>query len=239
MAQQTLQLDRAVIKWAVNGLQTSEQHAMAALAAGQPLLVLMHGLGSNENDLIQLVDKLPATFVCASVRAVLDSYGDSGGYSWFPLSLQPGGVEPDDSEGTALVAARAVIEWIDSLRTTLESIGGKLDTVALMGFSQGGVMVTTMLRERPTEYLAGVNCSGFISPGEFAGDARLREIKPPLFWGRDPLDPVIGHGAIKITSAWSPAHTTLTERHYDGIAHSICAAELQDISDFLTAELAK
>ncbi len=234
---QKLELKRSAIKWAINGQETSEQNAMAALVAGQPLLVLMHGLGSNENDLISLADKLPDTFVCASVRAPLESYGDSGGYSWFPLSLQPGGVSPDDIEGTALAAAHAVLDWLDSLAATIAGVGGELKDIALMGFSQGGVMVTTMLRERPTGFSCGVNCSGFISPGEFAGDAELKKIKPALFWGRDPQDSVIGHGAIKITEDWSPEHTRLTEKHYAGIDHSICEQELADISEFLIANV--
>ena len=38
-------------------------------ARGQPLLVLLHGYGANEQDLLSLADMLPAEFVVASVRA--------------------------------------------------------------------------------------------------------------------------------------------------------------------------
>ena len=50
----TLVIDTDVIEWAVAGKPASEPHALTALASGMPLLVLMHGLGSHEGDLIQL-----------------------------------------------------------------------------------------------------------------------------------------------------------------------------------------
>lgn len=230
-----LVLDSRVLRWAVDGQPASGQQALDALAAGQPLLVLMHGLGSNEDDLIGLAPFLPTEFVCVSPRAPLTAYAPHSGYSWFPLSLQPGGVEPEQARGTAEVAARAVLNWLDALAAQLTAAGSQLGRVSLMGFSQGGVLVTTLLRLAPDRFVAGVNCSGFVAPGTFTGDAELRRSRPPLFWGRDVADPVIGAAAIRLTSEWSPAHTALEERHYPGIAHSISRAELRDISDFLRA----
>src|SRR5687767_6978474 len=41
--------------------------------AGKPLLVLLHGYGANEEDLLSLADLLPQDFAVASVRAPMVS----------------------------------------------------------------------------------------------------------------------------------------------------------------------
>ena len=51
--------------------------------AGKPLLVLLHGYGANEQDLLSLADMLPDEFAVASVRAPIAM---GPGFSWFPLT---------------------------------------------------------------------------------------------------------------------------------------------------------
>ncbi|WP_166985672.1 alpha/beta hydrolase [Canibacter zhoujuaniae] len=228
-----LTLDTAATQWAVDGKLASAPHALTALAGGSSLLVLMHGLGSHEKDLIQLASFLPKELVIASLRAPLKAAevdATLGGWSWFPLSLQPGGVSPEQGAAEAVQAAQAVIDWVHQLK---EQVGG-IRQIAPMGFSQGGVMTTTMLRLAPGEFVCGVNCSGYIAPGEFMGDAALKDLQTPLFWGRDLVDPAIGHAAVELTAAWAPQHTALEAHTYKGIGHSIGRTELSDIHLFLT-----
>ena len=68
-----------------------------------PLLVLFHGFGSNEQDLMGLVPQLPQDFVVASVRAPL---AQPPGYSWFPLY---------DEEAFGPEAIRAAVELVASV----------------------------------------------------------------------------------------------------------------------------
>ncbi|RRD35400.1 hypothetical protein EII31_05680 [Leucobacter sp. OH2974_COT-288] len=229
-----LSLNPAHMQWAVAGQPASQPHALAALTAGQPLLILMHGLGSHEGDLIQLAPLLPTPFVCVSPRAPLPAYPPHDGYSWFPLSLQPQGVTPQQAEHNAVLAARSVWRWIAELRETL---GAAPRQIALLGFSQGGVMVTSLLRLHPEAFLAGVNCSGFVAPEELPTDTELERVRPLLFWGRDSADPVISQEAMAMTARWAERYTTLTSREYPGIEHSISRAEVEDIRDFLQQAL--
>ena len=48
--------------------------------SGRPLVVLLHGRGSNEADIIGLADHLPAGLAYAAVRAPI---AEGGGYAWF------------------------------------------------------------------------------------------------------------------------------------------------------------
>lgn len=234
-------IDLDVVRWAVDGKPATSDEAIEALAQ-RPLLVLMHGFGSFEGDLVGLAPHLPAGFVCASPRAPLVAPPPIvNGFAWWPLALSPTGLpirqaDPAQFEGSGPhVAATALLEWIDALSEQVRQRTGAagLGSIALLGFSQGGCMVTSLLRLRPDRFACGVNCSGFVAPGEYDGDPALAALRPPLFWGRDEADPIIDSSRIALTSAWAPAHTALEAKLYDGILHGIGAEELHDISLFL------
>lgn len=237
-----LRIDEAAVRWSVGGALTHAQDALDALAE-RPLLVLMHGYGSFEGDLIELAPHLPHDFVCASPRAPLVAPPPIvNGYSWFPIPLGPDGLPAPLPIGGAFVgsaphlAAEATLAWLDALS---ERVAGGLGDVALMGFSQGGAMVTSLLRLRPERFFCGVNCSGFVAPGAFPGDDRLAEVRPPVFWGRDEADPIVRSDRIELTTSWLPRHSELEAHLYPGIAHSISREELDDISAFLGRHLAE
>ncbi len=241
-----VRIDDDVVLWSVGGRRVSAEQALVELAH-RPLLLLMHGFGSFEGDLIGLAPHLPPGFVCASPRAPLEAPPPIvNGFAWWPLPLGPQGlplrqVDPELFEGSGPhVAAVAVLEWLDALDLRLRDAGtaggekaAGLGTVALLGFSQGGCMVTSLLRLRPESFACGVNCSGFVAPGNFEGDAKLTDLRPPMFWGRDEADPIIDDHRIALTTAWAPEHTALEAKLYEGILHGIGVDELLDISEFL------
>ncbi len=245
-----LRIDTDVVRWAVDGRAASADEAIAALSE-RPLLLLMHGYGSFEGDLIGLASQLPKGFVCASPRAPLVAPPPiENGYAWWQLPLDANGLPARTPRTAEFIgspehtAALAILEWLDVLEARVAAstdapLGeASLNTVALMGFSQGGAMVTSLLRLRPTRFASGVNCSGFVAEGSYTGDAELAKVRPPMFWGRDPADPIIDSARIAKLSEWAPAHTELETHLYDGIAHGIGREEIVDISDFLKRHVA-
>jgi phospholipase/carboxylesterase len=186
--------------------------------ADRPLLVLMHGRGSNESDLFSLSPLLPLEPVIASVRAPI---AEGPGFSWFDAD---GYVEDGPTLEQADAAASAVLEWLSGIRYT---------SVSILGFSQGAAMVLQLLRMTPESFSCGVALSGFSVSGDHPGDAELAKTRPAVFWGRGTDDTVIGAPAIDRTLEWLPAHSTLTERIYEGLAHGVSAAEVKDIGHFL------
>jgi phospholipase/carboxylesterase len=186
--------------------------------AGRPLLVLLHGYASHEGDLFQLSPRLPLEPVIASVRAPLAA---NGGWAWFTFTDR-GLAEPalDDVDA----AATALLDWLDTLEYT---------SVSLLGFSQGAVTSLQALRLQPERFTAIAALSGFVAAGDSAGDARLAELRPPVFWGRGTLDRVIPAAAIDRTEDWLPSHSTADIRIYENLGHSLSTDELTDISAFL------
>lgn len=197
----------------------------------RPLLLLLHGYGANERDLPPIMDRLPGRFDWVSLRAPLPL--PNGGWAWVPLGAVPASPDPV----VLRAGSAAVLAWLDA------HAAGR--TVVPLGFSQGGLLVTQLLRERPASFAAGVVLSGFVGPAAPGGDqdgraeedAALRQRRPAVFFGRGDADPVIPAAAFEWTSRWLAEHTDLTERVYPGLPHSISVAELDDIAAFLDTEV--
>lgn len=195
--------------------------AAGADRVGRPLLLILHGYGSHEGDLFSLAPHLPLEPVIAALRAPIP-VGD--GWSWFPITDPK--VDAAVVESAVDDAATAVLAWLDNLAEPPASVG-------LLGFSQGGAMALQLMRRAPDRFAFAVQLSGFVSPGGSTGDERLAERRPPVFWGRGTADPVIPRVAVDRTQSWLPDHSTLTERIYEGMGHSVSQAELADIVSFL------
>jgi phospholipase/carboxylesterase len=187
--------------------------------AARPLLVLMHGYGSNEDDLMALAPSLPDEPVIASLRAPI---AEAGGYAWFSrVDFATGGPSLENADASA----RAGLDWLDE-QTDAPSVG-------LLGFSQGGAMVLQLMRTAPTRFGFGVQLSGYVVAGDAAGDAELARIRPPVFWGRGTVDTVIAAHSIARTAAWMPAHTDADIRVYEGLSHAISPQELSDVAAYI------
>lgn len=191
---------------------------------GTPLLVALHGVGSNERDLLGLAPALPPSWTVASLRAPMP-FGQ--GWSWYPLGT-PGSPAP----GPVDESAAEVLAWIDSVAAEHPRIG-------LLGFSQGGSMALQLLRARPTAFAFAVSLSGFVVPGEPGvtdpRDEAVAAVRPRVFLGHGDLDPVIPGEATARTQAWAAANTAVTDRTYAGLPHAVSAAELADVAAFIGA----
>lgn len=192
------------------------------LPTGEPLLVLLHGYGADEADLMGLAPHLPPALTLAAIRAPLAA---QAGFAWVPIAV-PGLPDPAATQD----AANAVLAWLD------EHVAPSTP-VFLLGFSQGGLMVTHLLRTAPSRFVAGVVLSGFVVDAPCAADAALAAAAPPVFFGRGTVDPIIDDSAFERARTFLAAHTTLTERVYPGLGHGITADELVDVTAFLEAHL--
>ena len=185
--------------------------------AGKPLLVLLHGLGSHEGDLFQLSPYLPLGHVIAAPRGPIAS---GSGWSWFDVAASRPAPLNDSADGLA--------KWLATVR-------GEATSVAVLGFSQGGVLGLQTLRRHPESVDAVVLLSAIADETVDPGDPELEVLRPPVFWGRGTTDTVVPAEQVLATRDWLEEHSTLTERIYEDVGHWITDAELGDVHSFLRA----
>lgn len=102
-------------------------------SAKPPVIVLMHGIGSNEKDLFSLADQLPDSFLVISLRAPITLSNES--YAWYHFSFENGKRIGNQEE--AEKSRKIIIEFIDKLKTK-HVFNDK--RIYLCGFSQGAIM---------------------------------------------------------------------------------------------------
>ncbi|WP_353826706.1 alpha/beta hydrolase [Agromyces sp. SYSU T0242] len=192
--------------------------------AGRPLLVLLHGYNSHEGDLFGLSPYLPLEPAIASLRAPIST---GWGHAWFPLLAEG----EEFATAGAEESTDAILAWVDRAVPEDTAIG-------LLGFSQGAAMALELLRRRPDRFSFAVSLAGFSLPGERTGDERLAELALPVFWGRGTDDEVIPTRSVERTQEWLPAHSSLDQRVYEGLGHSVSDREIGDVRAFLAAQYA-
>jgi phospholipase/carboxylesterase len=191
---------------------------------GTPLLLMLHGYGSDERRMSELFDAMPAGFTCAAPRAPLDISGD---YGWFLLDYFL-----NNDFADVVAAATGLLAWLDTMTAR-----HRFSSVSLLGFSQGMAMATTLLRLRPHGFCAGVGLSGFVIGNELLGALEPLDAKIPFYWARGDVDLVINPDATEFTAGWLAENTQLTAGLYKGLRHQIRADELVDVASFLTVNV--
>ena len=183
--------------------------------AGKPLLVLLHGHGSQEGDLFQLSPYLPLDHVVAAPRGPIPA---GTGWSWFDVAASRPAPLNESADEFA--------EWLATVR-------GDASSVAVLGFSQGGVLGLQALRRHPELIDSIVLLSAIADETVDPGDPELEVLRPPMFWGRGTADDVVPPEQVLATREWLEEHSTLTERIYEDVGHWITDAELGDVHSFL------
>ncbi|MBT6147518.1 MAG: alpha/beta fold hydrolase [Gemmatimonadetes bacterium] len=197
-----------------------------------PLLILLHGYGSHEHDLMGLADYVDPRYRVISIRAPLTL--DMGGYAWFNIEFTPVGMSMDTQEGF-----RSRDRLLDLISDLQASSGNDGTNTVLLGFSQGGAMAMSLLMEAPQRvagvaFLSGVWLREFL-PEDEEILAALRD-KPVLqtHGTDDPLLPI--KKAHNTSDILSTLPLDLSYHEYQ-MGHEISAECLRQMCTWLTDRL--
>ncbi|MHC8320995.1 alpha/beta hydrolase [Pseudomonas sp. GB2N2] len=193
----------------------------------QPLIIFLHGYGSNEQDLFGIKDDLPAHYNSLSVRAPIVM--EEGSYQWFRKKGEGAyNGETDDLKTSGQVLLDFVAQAAKKYHT-------QASKVYLVGFSQGAIMSYEVGLRHPDAVGGIAALSGRILPvlkSELTHDKTLQ-----------PLAIFIGHGTadkrlpfIDGTEANSllQSLSLKPEFHaYQGVGHNISAEEVRDLGAWL------
>lgn len=196
-----------------------------------PLLVLLHGIGADENDLFPLAAVFDRRFRVVSLRAP-HPYGP--GQAWFHIDwLADGTVRPDRRQAEATLAE--LERWIVAAPARL---GSDPHRTYVLGFSQGGMMALGLLLRAP-QALAGV-----VALSSRAPDGLFEPVAPAEAVGRVPL--FVAHGVYddvlpvehgrRIRDRFAGLNRDFTYREFP-VGHAIAEEEVVAVRDWLAERL--
>ena len=206
-------------------------------AAGQAprhLIILIHGYGSNGDDLIGLVphwqSALPDAIFVAP-HGPERCPGAPGGYQWWPLITR----SLEERAAGVQQAAPILHEFIDQqpVRYGLQD-----EQLALVGFSQGTMMALQVGPQRERQIAAIVGYSGMVAdPAGLADGLRTR---PPVLLIHGEADDVIPISAFhKAKEALAEARFPLTTHILPGLGHGVDETGLKLGREFLVRAFEK
>src|SRR5258708_4338783 len=196
-----------------------------------PLLLLLHGVGSNEYDLFGLAPYLDERFLIISVRAPNTIQPRS--YAWFDVDFTPQGPVIDPAQAEA--SREAVVAFLGEAVTAYSADSKQ---VYLVGFSQGAIMSASVALTRPDLVAGVVLMSGRILP----------EIQPLIAASEalEGLPFLVVHGTadtvLPITigpasnQCLSSLPVELTYNEYT-MGHEVSQESLDDVASWLSAHL--
>ena len=149
-----------------------------------PLLVLLHGYGSNEDDLFSFAEELPDTFLIVSLQAP-HAMG-SGSFAWYSINF-------DDKNGKFSDLKQAK-ESIDQIAIFIDEIKIKYNTKTnqtfLLGFSQGAILSYSLSLFYPNKVQHVIALSGYINT-ELIPATISKEIKTDYYCSHGSVDQVL------------------------------------------------
>ncbi len=119
-----------------------------------PVLLLLHGFGSNEHDLMGLSPYLDERFHMVSARAIYDL---GFGYAWYYLYGVPGSLQHDDASRAR--SLEVLTQFIEELPARM---GIEASSIYLLGFSQGAVMSLNVALTAPHLVSGVIAISGWL-----------------------------------------------------------------------------
>ncbi len=198
-----------------------------------PLLLLLHGIGSNEHDLYGLAPFLDNRFLIISVRAP-HTLGP-GSYAWFEADFTPQGpvINPEQAE-----ASRKTL--ITFLKEAITAYGADPKQVYLMGFSQGAIMSASVALTQPELVAGAVLMSGRILPEIqplIASNEELSDFPFLVVHGTVDMVLPITHGRAS-RELLSSLPVNLTYHEYP-MGHEVNQESLSDVTTWLSQQLDK
>jgi phospholipase/carboxylesterase len=125
--------------------------------AKRPLLLLLHGYGSNEEDLFSFANELPDEYYVISARAPFDLM--YGSYAWYAINF-----DADENKFSDIGQARAsrdiISNFIDEL---IANYPIDSNNITLIGFSQGCILSYAVGLSYPEKVQRIVAMSGYLN----------------------------------------------------------------------------
>ena len=140
-----------------NNLSLSYISRPSTLSENAPLLIMLHGYGSDENDLFSFASELPKELFIISAKApyALQPFGNA----WYSIHFDaPQGKWSDNEQ--AIESRDLIAKFIDEI---CENYPVDASNVTLLGFSQGTILSLATALTYPSKIKNVVALSGYIN----------------------------------------------------------------------------
>lgn len=193
-----------------------------------PLIILIHGYGSNEEDLFSFAPELPDDYYVVSVQAPyqVPPYG----FAWYAISFDAD-MNKFSDDNQAIESRDLLIQFIDEL-TAKYLIDSK--NVNLIGFSQGAILSYAIAVTYPEKINKVVALSGYFNPEIMLPKTDVSAYSNlKIFGSHGTVDQVIPVEWARKSSAFlEPLKISFEYKEYP-VGHGVAPQNFFDLKAFL------
>ncbi|MCB0449435.1 MAG: alpha/beta fold hydrolase [Confluentibacter sp.] len=204
----------------------------SALTENAPLIIMLHGYGSDENDLFSFASELPDDFFIISVRAPypMQPYGNA----WYAINFDADQGKWNDNE-QAIQSCHLIAKFIDEAVATYPV---NKQNVTLLGFSQGSILSYAVALTYPEKVKNIIALSGYVNKDILPADVQQKDYSNLEFY--------CSHGSLDqvIPVAWarqtSPFLNSLNIKHHYSefpVGHGVAPQNFYEFKKWLVAHI--
>lgn len=198
-----------------------------------PAIIALHGIGSNDKDLISLQPYVDPRLFFIAARAPHE-YMMPGGYSWFDLGINQATGQVSVDFGQVAESRDKIIAFIDEAIAAYD-----LDPkrIYLMGFSQGTMMSYTVLAKAPEKIAGIIAMSGRFVPQMFEGldTSKLKDF--PILVTHGTLDEVLPISNGRASKEALEKLGVDLEYHEYPMGHEVSQSSITDVTNWMKKRL--
>lgn len=212
----------------------SLQHIVrkSSLTQNAPLLIMMHGYGSDENDLFSFSSELPEELFIISVRAPypMQPYGNA----WYAINFDENQGKWSDNE-QAKQSRDLIAKFIDEAK---DAYPVNKNNVTLLGFSQGTILSYAVALTYPEKVKNVIALSGYVNKDILSEGINKKDYSN--------LDFYCSHGSVDqvIPVAWArqtePFLTSLKIKHKYSefpVGHGVAPQNFYELKKWLSTRI--
>lgn len=188
-----------------------------------PVLFLLHGYGSNEEDLFSFATELPEEYYVISARAPYDMM--YGVHAWYAINF-----DADENKFSDLDQARSsrdlIVDFIDEC---IAKYAIDAEKVTLIGFSQGAILSSVVALSYPEKINRVVALSGYLNLDIATENFKVKDLTQvkffvshgvvdqviPIEWARKTKHVLEGLGIDVLYKEYPIGHGVAPQNFYD------------------------
>ena len=193
-----------------------------------PLLLLLHGYGSNEEDLFSFAAQLPDEYLIISARA---PYAMPGGYghAWYAIDFDAD-MNKFTDDVQAVQSRDAIAAFIDEV---VDAYPVDKDNITLIGFSQGAILSYAVALTHPEKISRVAALSGYLH-NTIIGDINSNDLsKLRFFVSHGVVDQVIPVDWARKAPEFLKTLGLDVEYHEYNVGHGVAPQNFYDLLNWL------
>lgn len=197
-------------------------------AEKSPLLLLLHGYGSNEQDLFSFAKQLPEEYFVISARAPYDL--QYGSYAWYAINFDADEKKFSDNN-QAMKSRDLIASFVDEL---IKNYPIDAKQITLLGFSQGAILSYSVALSYPEKIQRVVALSGYLNEAIIADNYENNDFSNlKMFVSHGSVDQVIPVSwARKTPAILDKLHISNVYKEYN-VGHGVAPQNFFDLKDWL------